>query len=168
MVFVLTFIIALFATPSFLPPHAMQETKTATPIGDVELATVLRDAHLEVFGEPASKARLAVAWGQIAFENGRGKETFNYNLGNIGPYKGRPYYKQGLSRFRAFTGFHEAAKVYWELLRDRCSGAMHSFDAMDALYTATKLRRCGYHGADIDLYARGLGSLMWVGYKLHP
>lgn len=164
MTLVLTFILALLTTPALYPP--LHQVERATPISDTELITVLQEAHIEVFGQPAPRARIAVAWGQIALENGRGKATYNHNLGNIGPYRGYPYYKHGLSKFRAFADFHEAAKVYWELLRDRCSAAMFSFDAMNAQYTAMKLRRCGYHGADVEVYGRGLGSLMWVGYKL--
>lgn len=162
----LSLIFAVLTTPNLLPPIVGQQAKVMTPIEDVELIEVLQETHIEVFGHPASRAKTAVAWGQIAFENGHGKIVFNHNLGNIGPYKGHPYYKHGLSRFRAFVNFHEAATVYWELLRDRCSGALASFDAMDAVSTATRLRRCGYHGADIDRYAYGLGALMWVGYRL--
>lgn len=164
MFLILSFVVALF-TPSMAPPSRLQE-KVLTPIDDQELVTVLQETHIEVFGQPAPKARIAVAWAQIALENGRGKVAFNHNLGNIGPYRGYPYYKHGLSAFRAFPNFHEAAKVYWELLRDRCSAAMFSFDAMNAQYTSMKLRRCGYHGADVEIYGRGLGALMWVGYRL--
>lgn len=165
MFIVLTLMMTLLTTPVMAPPPLLQK-KILTPISDVELTTVLQETHIEVFGRAASRARIAMAWGQIALENGRGAVTYNHNLGNIGPYRGHPYYKHGLSKFRAFPNFKEAATVYWELLRDRCSAAMFSFDGMNAQYTAMKLRSCGYHRTDVDTYAKGLGSLMWVGYRL--
>lgn len=164
MVFALTFMLALLTNP-LMVPHAVVP-KQMTPITEIELVEVLQEAHIEVFGAPAAKARLSVAWAQVALENGRGRTTYNYNLGNIGPYRGFPYYKQGLSKFRAFPDFQAAARVYWELLRDRCSAALRSFEAMNAPYTALLLRRCGYHRSEIERYASGLGSLMWSGYRL--
>lgn len=166
MILILAFFLTTLMNPSALLSSSLHHEKQSTPIGDQELMQVLQEAHVQVFGRRASRARLAMAWGQIALENGRGKAVFNHNLGNIGPFRGRPYYKLGPSRFRSFGGFPEAARVYWELLRDRCSAAMHSFDAMDAEYTARMLRRCGYHGADVEAYARGLNSLMRSGHKL--
>jgi hypothetical protein len=165
MVLVLTFLFSMFTEPA-LPAMRLQQAKEKTPISELELTSVLQEAHMEVFGKPASKSRLSVAWAQIAFENARGTAVFNHNLGNVGPGRLHPYYKQGPARFRSFKTFQEGARVYWEHLRDKCSAAMASFDAMNAQNTAYLLRRCGYHRTEIDLYARGLNGLMWTGLKL--
>lgn len=165
MTLILSLVLALFTCHAVLPPPLLQE-KVQTPIGEADLVVVLRETHVEVFGKLPSRGRLAVAWGQVALENGHGTAVFNHNFGNVGAYRGYPYYKHGGSQFRSYPTFEDGARVYWELLRDRCSRALASFDQMDGTLTATLLRRCGYHRTDVERYARILRSLLWYGYRL--
>ena len=134
-----------------------------TPMTRVELMSALREGHVKVFGQLPSKNRLAMAWGQVALENGQGKLSYNHNLGNVGP--GRP--EQGTyfnSRdrhiYRAFDTFADGAAAYWEVIK-RCKAALARFDQGNPTEAALYLQRCGYFEADLENYTKGFSSLYY-------
>ncbi len=136
--------------------------KTQTSIQVSSLKEVLRDTHVEVFGDSASVAKINMAWAHIAIENGRGKLVYNYNLGNIGTHATKatvPFYKVAGSRFRSFLSFKEGARTYWKLLKNKCRIALFYFNAGDAKSAAFSLKNCGYYVSDAQEYYMGMQSL---------
>lgn len=115
--------------------------RVATPHSDAELVALLGAAHLEAFGSPPSRCRLAHAWAQVCLENGRGKSVWNHNLGNItaGPnWKGDHYRIDNLPppdppslRFRAHDSPEAGAVDYWKLLAGKYAPALARFDVGD-------------------------------------
>ena len=68
-----------------------------TPMTRTELLGALREGHVKAFGRLPSRERMAMAWGQVAFENGQGRWTYNHNLGNVGTTASNQpaYYNRG-------------------------------------------------------------------------
>lgn len=138
--------------------------KVQTPISQEELHVVLREAHVNVLGHEPNDNRVAMAWAQVAFENGRGKKVFNHNLGNTGAHPTAPknaFYKVSGSRFRAHPNFQEGAEHYWETILKMCSGVLPAFDAGDPITASIILRRCGYYRAPVEHYSVSLSSLFF-------
>jgi hypothetical protein len=147
------------------PP--LRRPMVQTPMTRGELMNALREGHIRVFGKPASKNRLAMAWGQVAFENGHGKLTFNHNLGNVGPTAAdQPrYYNRGDGHFyRHHDDFVSGAAAYWEVIK-RCSAALARFDTGNPTEAAMYLKRCGYFEADLVVYTRGFSSLYYFAHS---
>lgn len=144
----------------------------ATPLGELELAAVLRDAHTHIFGEPPSTHCLAVAWAQCAEEHGRGRFIWCHNIGNVtafGSWSGDYYvihFKPGTNpndaptmRFRAHADFIDGARDYWNVLRVHYGHALLVFDSGGAAAAAASLKAAGYFTAPLEPYARSMVSL---------
>lgn len=128
------------------------------PIGDGELAAVLRDGHEAVFGYPAPRRRLAGVWALARLEGSR-VGICNGNLGSIHAGKGQPYCFHGGYRFAWAANHREHAERLWRLLRDHYRGALAWWDAGDVDAAARSLARAGYHRTDAAVYGRGLRTL---------
>ena len=142
--------------------------KVKTVIEEEELKQVLRESHIDIFNKPANENKIHMAWAQIAFENGRGKKVYNYNLGNVGGNPEKPirhYYMVAGYRFRSFQNFKDGARCYWQILKERCSGSLKFFDAGDPYTASLYLRRCGYYRADVGHYSKNLSALFFESYK---
>jgi hypothetical protein len=163
---VFVFVLSVFLQFPVFFHMPIEDKPVLTPLGEKQLMNVLKHTHQEVFDRPASRERLAMAWAQVALENGRGKLTLNHNLGNVGAIKNQRYYRKGPARFRSFSAFHEGGRAYWNVLKNNCAGALQTFRSMDPMLTAKKLRRCGYHRTEVELYGKVLHGLMWTGHKL--
>lgn len=138
-------------------PIRPQHPATPTELPVAELPAVLALAHVDVFGVPPSRARLALAVGQVRLE---GLTLPGRNLGGLEYERGLPWVRvDRLTRLRAFDDYAAAARAYWGLLRARCSGALAAFDAGDPDDAARRLKRCGYYGASEAWYRAGLGAL---------
>jgi hypothetical protein len=130
-----------------------------TPMSRAELVSALREGHVRVFGREASKNRLAMAWGQVALENGQGRLTFNHNLGNVVAGRGQLGYRLGDHQpYRSFISFADGAEAYWRVI-SRCMPALLKFDTGRPLDAALWLKRCRYFEAEISEYAPGLTKL---------
>lgn len=139
--------------------HALEQPKVSTPISQVELVTTLRDAHVQQYGFEPSRSRLAMAWAQVALENANGQVMWNHNIGNIGPKKKDAWYRHSsLTVYRSFDSFVDGAKTYWRTV-ERCSSTLTMFDNGWATAASENLKRCGYFGADIELYVNGMNRL---------
>ena len=115
-----------------------------------------------------SASRLAMAWAQVALENGNGRYSYDHNLGNVGPWAPeQPWYLSRLDQnfYRAFDTFEEAATAYWHVVK-RCPAALQQFDQGNGPEAAKYLRSCGYFGADLGAYAKAMTSLYWSGRPL--
>lgn len=133
-----------------------------TPLGELELAAVLRDGHHAVFGRFPSRQRLASAWAHVALESGRGARSCSHNIGSIGARGDAPAYVIAGARFAVEPSFRDGAEAYWRTLR-RCTSALGAFDSGDVRYAAVRLARCGYHRSDVDTYGDALAGLAWQG-----
>jgi len=139
----------------------LQRDKQLTPLSDVQLVRALRDSHVENFGFEPSPAKLAMAWAQVALENGQGKFVWNHNLGNIGSPPGTShefYVHSSYTSYRSFEGYLEGGVAYWRTVR-RCGSAWANFEVGNATASALYLKNCGYYGADTDQYVRGMNEL---------
>ncbi len=144
--------------------NMLRVKKVNTQIEQKELFDVLREAHISVLGTVPCDNRVTMAWAQVAFENGRGKKVFNYNLGNTGSHPTspkRPFYRVSGHRFRAHSNFQEGAEHYWKTILEMCSGALPAFDAGDPSQASQALRRCGYYRAPVEHYTVNLSSLFF-------
>lgn len=149
-------------------PKKLKVKKNKTIIEEEELKQVLRESHVDIFKKPASENKIHMAWAQIAFENGRGKKVYNYNLGNVGGNPEKPirhYYMVAGYRFRSFQNFKDGARCYWQILKERCSGSLKFFEAGDPYTASLYLRRCGYYRADVEHYSKNLSALFFESYK---
>jgi len=144
---------------------AREVPSVVTPLGRTDIADVLLRGHVRELGVAPSASRLAMAWAQVALENGNGKYSYDHNLGNIGPWTpAQAWYLSPLDKnfYRAFDTFEEAATAYWRVVR-KCPGALARFDAGFAEEAAKLLRQCGYFGADLATYAKAMASLYQTG-----
>lgn len=149
---------AIIAPHKYIDP--LRESIIKTPLGAVELAAVLRDAHTAVFGYPPSMRRLSVAWGQVTLEGAR--RGFNHNLGSVGiPDSNHtsPYVVVGGARFATALTFIDGAIRYWATLRQGFPNTLKAFDTGDAYTCGMALGRGGYHRSDSEDYARKMSSL---------
>jgi|SRR5581483_2333254 len=145
------------------PPKREHVETVKTPLTQLELLQALRDGHLKVFGSYPSKNRLAMAWGQVAFENAAGRASYNHNLGNVGPTSvDQPtYFNKGDKHwYRAFYAFDDAAAAYWRVIK-RCQPALVRFDLGNPREAAAALKRCNYFEAELEEYAPGFSSLFY-------
>lgn len=145
-------------------PHREHVPTVRTPLTQVELLQALREGHYKVFGKYPSKNRLAMAWGQVAFENGGGKYSFNHNLGNVGASAGdQPtYFNKGDHHwYRAFFDFTDGAAAYWEVIK-RCQPALARFDGGNPSEASVWLKRCNYFEASLEEYTPGFSSLFYT------
>lgn len=137
-----------------------------TPIGEPELAAVLRDAYHAEAGADVPRALLVAAWAHVAMETGRvvgGAEgrpmvtSRGFNLGSVGAASGPHHYVAG-HRHRTGTDHIDAAQAYWRAVLP-CRGAVRGMLDGSAAATAQGLAACGYHRTEVDRYARALRAL---------
>lgn len=140
--------------------------RVQTPLSRVELMSALREGHQLAFGRQPNERRLAMAWAQVALENGQGKYTYNHNLGNlVSRAASTSTYWNGGDRYHpymSFATFAEGAEAYWRVL-SRCWIAVSRFDQGDPTGAAEALKRCRYYEAPVEDYAKGLNRLYSYG-----
>jgi hypothetical protein len=144
---------------------SLRRPKILTPLSEKELMSVLKISHAKYFEFEPSKARLAVAWAQVALECGRGAKTYNHNIGNIGATKNQTYYIVSTHNYRHFLTFEEGANAYWKTL-SKCSSALQAFDAGDPISAAAALKRCRYYDADENHYSKSMLNLFYRALKI--
>ena len=142
--------------------------RLVTPIGEFELAAILRDGHTAALGVAPSNNRLGVGWAQIALETGRGKSINNCNLGNVtagkswlGEYFAMkvPPPDPPVLKFRSYPHWLDSAADYWRLLDARFKVALAHFDAGHPDKAAEQLGLARYFLAPIAQYSKGMTSL---------
>ncbi len=139
-------------------------TGAATPLGEPELAAVLRDAYHAEAGADVPRELLVAAWAHVALETGRslaGERPMitsrGFNLGSVGAVAGPHHYVAG-HRHRTGTDHIDAARAYWRAVLP-CSGAVRGMMDGSAAATAGALAACGYHRTEVEAYARTLRAL---------
>lgn len=141
------------------PARGTRHQMVQTPLTEVELMATLKDAHAEVFGVPAPSKRLAMAWSQVAFENGRGKYVYNRNIGNtVTTLPEHNFYCVQGQCYRSFASFIESGKLYWATIK-HCTAALIAFDNAQSYVAAQKLKDCHYYDGDVKQYAGSMSSL---------
>lgn len=137
-----------------------------TPVSKEQFAAALAGVWPE-----STYMSIGVLWSQYAFETGRGKSCWNYNLGNIRKsdgdgrdwcvlknvdevINGKPVtFKTG--RFRAYGDLTQGATDYFNALRKRYVGAWRFVEAGDPVGFVYKLKELGYFTGDEKVYAVG-------------
>ena len=139
-------------------------TGAATPLGEPELAAVLRDAYHAEAGADVPRELLVAAWAHVAMETGRslaGERPMvtsrGYNLGSVGAATGPHHYVAG-HKHRTGVDHVDAARAYWRAVLP-CSGAVRGMLDGSATVTAQGLAACGYHRTEVEAYARALRAL---------
>ena len=139
-------------------------TGAATPLGEPELAAVLRDAYHAEAGADVPRELLVAAWAHVAMETGRslaGERPMvlsrGYNLGSVGAATGPHHYVAG-HRHRTGTDHIDAAQAYWRAVLP-CRGAVRGMLDGSVQATAQGLAACGYHRTEVATYARALRAL---------
>lgn len=155
------------ATHAERQPGRVRVPRKNTPITLHQLMMVLHDGHMEVFGYPPSRRRLAGAIAQIRAENGNGAKVYNHNLGNIGlaPRMKAAYYHYGAGIFLVFPDFKAGALAYWHTVK-KCTMALAAFEQFDPTRAAHAFHRCGYHTTPPADYAAVLRPLYWSSHKM--
>ncbi len=146
------FVWAVFHLPS---PPSLHRPVELTPIPDSKLIRLLEETHVKVIGHVPLPARVSLLRALVRFEG----VPRNHNLGNVGGPPGLPYHRIGRGRYLSFDTFDDAAVALLTLLHDRCSGALEYANTGDPLGFALRLRRCGYHETDPEVYGRNLKIL---------
>jgi hypothetical protein len=144
--------------------NPLRQAMTRTSMSRTEIVSTLRDAHVRVFGEAPSTNRLAMAWAQVALENGHGEHVFNHNMGNVSASsRDQPTYYSASDKhvYRSFETFIDGAIAYWEVIK-RCTAGIARFDWGNPTDAAVQLQRCGYFEADLDKYTVMLSSLFFT------
>lgn len=137
----------------------LERPKASTPMSETELVATLRTSHELQFGTTPSHSRLAMAWAQVALENASGSVMWNHNVGNIGPRGKDVWYRHSsLTTYRSFETFTEGGMAYWRTV-SHCRSTLAMFDAGWPGQVAENLKRCGYFGADVELYIKGMNRL---------
>ena len=141
-------------------------TGAATPLGEPELAAVLRDAYHAEAGADVPRELLVAAWAHVAMETGRslgGTEgrpmvtSRGFNLGSVGSVVG-PYHYVAGHRHRTGVDHVDAARAYWRAVLP-CRGAVRGMLDGSVQATAQGLAACGYHRTEVEAYARALRAL---------
>jgi hypothetical protein len=143
-----------------------------TPLGELELAAVLRDAHHFTRGDFPSSACLSVAWAQCAFEHAHGRAIWCHNIGNITNFGWHEdyytiHFKPGTNptdppvmKFRAHDDFIDGARDYWHLITTLYAGALSFFDVGDAMGAVHALKMHRYFTGDETTYKNACSSLV--------
>jgi len=167
--------------PSGAPPekgYAVPRTKT--PVNELEIVQILRDAHRLELGEAPTDLRLGVAWAHISLEHQRGKAVECNNFGNLSVWEREPgpHYVRILKerrrasynssfggwrwvemRFRAFDSPTDGARAYWRHLQDHYAKALRLFSVGNGYDAGLKLARDGYATANPTPYADSVSNL---------
>lgn len=139
-----------------------------TPIGELEMAQVLRNGYLGVYGQVPSWETTGVAWAQCMLESGRGRRMWNHNFGNItaGSRWTGQYYVMKVPppdpptlKFRSHASFHAGAKDYWTMLKSRYGNAVAAFAEGNPTKAAAELKARGYFTAELKPYAAAMAKL---------
>jgi len=155
--FIFYFVLILALAGDF-PNEPNRVIRVPTNMTRVEMMQAMREGHKTAIGHYPTDKRLLVGWSQAAIETRQGKEIYNYNFGNIGSYKNRPYYVKK-RRYRAYKTSNEGAAAYWRFISERCRSSLKYFDKGDAFGAAHRLKACGYYEADTAKYGK---AMVWL------
>lgn len=149
--------VLLLLTPTSAVRPPLRRDADPTPISGQALRNVMELGHIDVFGVPPNRFRLALGVAQVAFE-GAGRSVA-FALGGIDSGPDRPFVPWLNCRLAAFDSHREAAAHYWRFLARRCAGALVAFDAGSPEAAGLAFGRCGYMRLDPVEYGRHLRSL---------
>lgn len=154
---------------------ANQVGRSVTNLSPIQLAEVLKNAYIRVFGKEPTLQVLGTAWAQSMAE--QSGHYINNNIGNITATKGwidsggnywsfdtTEFDNSGKPRkesmkFRAYNTIDDGAVDYWKQLATSFKGAFKWFGTGDALHSALALGDQSYYTADRTLYAGNMSSL---------
>ncbi|HVI40975.1 MAG TPA: hypothetical protein VM577_09965, partial [Anaerovoracaceae bacterium] len=121
----------------------------ATPLSELQLADVLRKGYQMAFGSDPTAEALAGGWAQVSLENGRGRQIYNNNFGNVkatddwvksgksyAVKETEEYTKEGkhfmdMAKWKVYPSPEEGAAAYWKLIGNRYKSSMDWMAAGD-------------------------------------
>lgn len=149
-----------------------------TPISTQEYLTSCRNAFQKVFDSEPTNETIALLWAHWALETGRGKNCFNYNLGNVKcfdpsqPYhmlrniweieNGQKVFYQPPHKqtwFRAYQTLDEGMEAYLKLIYHRFNRSVPALLNGNAGDFATSLKVQHYFTGNLGDYISALTSL---------
>lgn len=154
----------------FIPPQK-------TFFTEHDLATAIQVGFRELFQKDIPVAALAILWAQFALECGRGKQCYNWNIGNIKRLKNHHWTMYRCSEiingmeiffdpphpqthFCAYRSLNEAVTEHLKFLtQSRYSKALKvAIDGNPEEYVL-QLKKAGYFTASVNLYLKAVNSL---------
>src|SRR6266404_3888217 len=154
--------------------HPMKVDRTATPLTELEVANVLQQAWIALFGQMPTSQVLGVGWAQIALENDHGRAIWNNNFGNIttAGHSGDFYelqtkeqihpgdWKEVTMKYAAHTTPEDGAEAYWKLVTGaHYAPAFRFFETGEAHAAAMELHALGYFTANAEPIALSFARL---------
>lgn len=156
--------------PLFIPPEK-------TFFTEHDLATAIQVGFRQHFQKEVSIDTLAVLWAQFALECGRGKQCYNWNIGNIKRLKGHPWTMYRCSEiidgkeiffdpphpqthFCAYQSLNEAVTEHLKFLtQPKYSKALKAAIDENSEQYVLELKKVGYFTASVNLYLKAVNSL---------
>lgn len=160
-----------FSLPDlFIPPQK-------TFFTEHDLATAISISFRELLNQEISIDTLAIFWAQFALECGRGKQCYNWNIGNIKRIKNKMWTMYRCSEiidgkeiffdpphpqtmFCAYQSLNEAVTHHLKFLdRPNYATALKCALLGDLEKYILELRKAGYFTASVSLYMRAVNAL---------
>lgn len=157
-----------------------------TFVTEIDIIHAVKLTYRALFGVEASLETLAILCAQIFFECGRGKECWNYNLGNVKRTKGHAWtaYKcseyinskltyfqppHPQTHFNAYQSLPEAAQEHLRFLAgDRYQDALDRANNCDAVGYCMSLKKAGYYTDTLEHYTNTLVSIFKEILRKYP
>lgn len=149
--------------------------KKITNLSGDQLANVLKNSYIKVFGQEPTLQTLGTAWAQSMAE--QSGHYVNNNIGNITATKdwvnsgGKWWtvdttefdnngsgHKESM-KFRVYDSIDDGAVDYWRQLGSTFKNALKWFGTGDALHSGLALGDSSYYTADRTLYSGNMSSL---------
>lgn len=145
-----------------------------TVVTEVDIIHAVKQAYHAHFGSDITLDTLAILCAQIFLECGRGKECWNFNLGNVKRRKGHAWtmYQCGelingkyekfypphfQTHFSAYSSLPDAAQEHLAFLnRDRYKAALEQANCGDPMAYCEELHKAGYYTATVARYSKTL------------
>ncbi len=148
-----------------------------TIISEVDIIHAVKQAYHTLFGYDVSLDTLSILCAQIFLECGRGKQLYNFNLGNIKRRQGKlwTWYPCGelingvyqkfvpphvQTHFSAYESLPDAALEHLMFLnRDRYKASLAQANCGNPIEYCVELHKAGYYTATVERYSKTLISL---------
>jgi hypothetical protein len=149
-----------------------------TNFSEEQLVYALKNAWIKIYNQEPKKESLAILYAQIAVEIGRGKECYNWNLGNIKKTENHKYCMFRCSEiidgyeiffdpphpqthFNAYENFEDGIFSYLNFLskRTRYEKAWQEVISGNPIKYSAALKVAGYYTASLKIYTNAIISL---------
>ena len=148
-----------------------------TVFTEVDLVHAIQTAYKALFNEDPFIQQIGIFWAHFCIECGKGKQCFNWNIGNIKYSKGHDYtmYRCGeiiggkqqyfdpphpQTWFRSYPSLQDAVQEHLKFLKlYRYSEAFDAAKDLNPELYVENLKKGGYFTANLDSYKAGVRRL---------